>query len=865
MQSEDFEKTDKPADSKAIAQYFDDSAATFMRSTIEDYGGVEVFFVGFVNEDGVVNEVEPLAFGSKDAVPAIEQLATPGSVVIHNHPGGNLEPSNADLQIASRFGNAGVGSYIVDNGVRNLRIIVPVMKPRERQNLDLRKLEALIKPDGPLSRSLPNFEYRPQQVEMLQGVTDAFNYDGIAVIEAGTGTGKSLAYLIPAIHWATQNSEKVIVSTNTINLQEQLIRKDLPFLQQHLSLKFKAELMKGRGNYLCKRRIGFLVQTPDMFLDDPQTEQMRDIIEWANKTKDGSLSDLGFIPDYDVWEQICCDPDNCTRVKCPHYANCFFFMARRRAAAADLVVANHHLVMADLAVRRETGNFTSTAVLPAYKRIVFDEAHNVEDVATRYFGICITRRALSRILARLVHRERSHYGLLPFLRDQMTMMSYSNPSPILAEAVELIDTKLISLRNQLAGQFRELMDHCANGLEHILRQNARPGQELQLRITPDVERSEFWQRTLKRSIQASTEMMEILQKGLVQVRGAILKLPEKAREQFDNPAGELHSLARRLEARVNEFRNFYTIGENRCRWIEVRAARGNRDAIVRLYSLPLDVQNDLNECVFTRTPSVVMTSATLAVEKRFDFFLGQVGLDAAHSSPEKIERINALALDTPFDYERQAFIGVPVDIPEPREYAFTDAACQFLLPALQISRGSAFVLFTSYSQLDQFYRKLEPMLKPLGYTCLRQGGENRQALLQRFKNDRTSILFATASFWEGVDVPGDALRLLVLVKLPFRVPTDPLVQARIERLEDMGEDAFNAYSVPQAVIKFKQGFGRLIRTKDDTGAVLVLDKRVSTKRYGRVFLNSLPSRTVHQSDAEDVLFELNRFFNRNTA
>jgi ATP-dependent DNA helicase DinG len=255
-----------------------------------------------------------------------------------------------------------------------------------------------------------------------------------------------------------------------------------------------------------------------------------------------------------------------------------------------------------------------------------------------------------------------------------------------------------------------------------------------------------------------------------------------------------------------------------------------------------------------------MTSATLSVDKQFSFFLGQTGLDGNHGNNDVFQRVSTLHLDTPFDYERQAFVGIPLDLPEPREPSFNNAAMELLEQALQITKGGAFLLFTSYSQLETFYRKMSPLLQTLGFTCMKQGTENRQELLQRFKNDMHSVLFATSSFWEGVDVPGHALRLLALVKLPFRVPTDPLVQARVERLEAMGVDSFSQYSVPQAVIKFKQGFGRLIRTKDDYGAVLILDRRVATKSYGQVFLHSLPSETSHAKPSADLLDDLDRFF-----
>jgi ATP-dependent DNA helicase DinG len=847
----------------AIDRWIAPAAQIQMREAIAEYDGAEVFFLGRIGPSRAVEEAEPRAFGNEAATPVIERDVRPGDVVIHNHPGGDLTPSGADVELASRFGNMGVGTYIVDNAVERVRVVVPAMVPRDRRPLDPVYLGEVLGPSGPLARSMPGYEHRPQQIEMLRTVADAFNDDGIAAIEAGTGTGKSLAYLLPAIHWAKTNGERVLVSTNTINLQEQLITKDLPFLQKHLGLEFEAELMKGRGNYLCLRRAGYLRRTPDFFADPLTVSQLEAILEWAAKTKDGSLSDLAFVPDADAWDQVACDGDNCPRVKCLHYGDCFFYQARRRAAKADLIVSNHHLVMADLALRLESNNYTATAVLPPYQRVVFDEAHNIEEVATHYFGIRITRRTLSRLLNRLVHRERSNQGLLPFLTARLSQVGYDTSSDAAHRAAQQTSEELIPLRRRVAESLSELLDLCAAGVGEMVGPPSEEQREMQLRVTPEVEATGFWSNRLRRTLAAASDDMARLAKGLRQVLSSLKKIPQDAREEFDNPAGELNSLANRLAGRANELNHFYSIGENRCRWIEVSQSRSDHEATsVRLLSLPLEVRESLHHAIYAKTATVVMTSATLTVDRRFDFFLDRVGLGEGTAHADTRERVVTLHLGTPFDFERQAFIGVPLDMPEPRAPGFTKTATEFLLPALQISRGSAFVLFTSYKQLRAFHGALAPLLRSLGYSCLRQGDESRQALLERFKNDRTSILFATSSFWEGVDVPGDALRLLVLVKLPFRVPTDPLMQARVEQLEAIGVDSFAAYAVPQAVIKFKQGFGRLIRKRDDYGAVLVLDRRVATKRYGQVFLNSLPSETIHQKPAHEILADLRQFFDK---
>ncbi len=831
-----------------------------MRQAIEEVGGDEVFFVGRVGPNDMVEEIEVAATGTKDAVLAVESMVRAGSVVVHNHPGGDLRPSDADLKVASQFGERGIGSYIVDNAVEKMRMIVRHLPAREKQRLDGDRLEKMLKPDGDLAGVMSGYEYRPEQIDMMRLVADAFNDDGIAVIEAGTGTGKSLAYLLPAIHWAKNNSEKVIISTKTINLQEQLIGKDIPFLNRKLGLEFKAELMIGRNNYLCRRKAKFAGGTPDFFGDEKYVAQVDAILEWARSTERGVMSELSFVPTQDAWEEVACDGDNCQRIRCEFYADCFFYRARRAASQADILVANHHLVMADLAVRMESKNYTSALVLPPYKRIIFDEAHSVESVATEYFGLRLTRRSLARILTRLVRRERASQGLLPWMRAQLVSINQKLGLPALTKAARLIEDELIPLRTEAAADLDRLMDTVARGAQQVAGTSVAPGREVKLRIVPRVEETSFWDPELRLAIDGAVSPLRRLSAGLKEVIQSLGDLPDETFDELANAAGELRSIANRLSSRADALREFYSAGEGRCRWIEVAASRRPRQKPhVRLVSLPLDVRDQLGRAVYNRMPTVVMTSATLTVQNQFNFFMKEVGLCEESTDSDTVERIEQLQLDTPFDYERQAFVGVPLDLPDPKHPEFTREACDFLMQALQHSRGSAFVLFTSYNQLRQFHRALAPILEPLGYACLLQGTENRDLLLRRFKNDHNSILFATSSFWEGVDVPGDALRLLVLAKLPFAVPTDPLVQARIEMLQEQGVDPFTNYSVPQAVIRFKQGFGRLIRTKDDRGAVLILDNRIAKRHYGRIFFDSLPAETFHCLDSEPLLEDLSRF------
>ena len=417
--------------------------------------------------------MEAWAFGNRRAVPALLQHSVPGDVVLHNHPSGNMEPSDADISIASELGGRGIGSYIVNNDCTALRIIVKAMKRPGLEPINGEVLAGWLKPGGRLAETMEGYEQRPQQGEMLRAVADAFNRDGIAVIEAGTGTGKSLAYLLPSIAWALRNREKVVVSTGTINLQEQLLEKDLPTLLRTTGLKFEATILKGRNNYLCKRKAKYTETHPE-FLDlGEKDQQLAEIRAWIPTTREGSRDDLPFTPDDSVWERVMSEGDNCLRTKCPFYAECFYYNARRRAARANVLVVNHHLLMADLSIRAETGNRSDSFVLPPYQRVILDEAHNLEEVATDYFGARASRAALRYAMRRLIN-PRSNEGLLAFIaakvhenswplapteRDELTMA--------LGQDLPLRHSELLHAMEEAAGRLADLLDRQSDTPLHM--------------------------------------------------------------------------------------------------------------------------------------------------------------------------------------------------------------------------------------------------------------------------------------------------------------------------------------------------------------------------------------------------------------
>ncbi|HLO24806.1 MAG TPA: DEAD/DEAH box helicase, partial [Geobacteraceae bacterium] len=399
-------------------RYFSEKALLQMRGEIDEAHGNEVFFLGRTDESKLVVEVEPLARGNRDAVAAILVATSFGDVVIHNHPSGNLTPSPADIDIASILGNQGVGFYIIDNTAERCYQAVAPFKRITAERLCFPEIERWYAPGGLLATHLKDFEYREEQSRMAFAVAEAFNEDRVAMIEAGTGTGKSLAYLLPALLWSVRNRERVVISTNTINLQEQLTKKDIPFLRKHCGHEFRAVLVKGRSNYLCKRKLEGVESEPALIRDEGAAE-LEAIVAWSRTTADGCRGDLSFIPRNEVWEEVCCEADQCNRVKCPHYAHCFFYSARREAAGADLLIVNHALLMADVAVRQETG-YGTMAILPPFERLIFDEGHHLEDVATGYLSSQTSRQGLLRILGRLQHPKKPQRGLLPQLSSQLS-------------------------------------------------------------------------------------------------------------------------------------------------------------------------------------------------------------------------------------------------------------------------------------------------------------------------------------------------------------------------------------------------------------------------------------------------------------
>ncbi|MDH3289382.1 MAG: helicase [Gemmatimonadota bacterium] len=789
-------------------------------------GGREVSFMARVDEHGVIVDARAVARGTASAVLALPGVATRGEIVLHNHPSGDLDPSVADLDVAARMHDGGVGFGIVDNAAEHLYMVVEVPRPRETVAIDPVAAADALGPGGIVAGVLGEFEDRASQRDMAAYVADVYNDGGVSLLEAGTGVGKSFAYLVPAIEWSYANGERTVVSTNTINLQEQLVGKDLPLLARAFVDRERPPtyaLLKGWNNYLCLARLQLALGGQASLLEPERQGELVSLAEWAAHTTDGSLADLVDQPSFDVWEEVRAEGDLCTRLECAHFDRCFLFEARRRAAEADVVVVNHHLLAADLAVRRVQDNWQEAAVLPPYRRLVLDEGHHLEDVAAQHLGTQVTSRGMLRVLGRL---ERNGRGQLPTLLAEL-----ARADDLLSSAsAELIRTALLPTVGETRGYVERTFQLLAERL-----MTAGGGV---LRLDDGFASDPIWAQGLGVALDNVVGTLGRLRDGVETVADRLELTDEPDRRS--QIVGELRAVVRRLEAAADGFALTLRpqAGLELVRWIERRGDRpaGGLPFGVALSAVPLDLAGILRESLFDRVQTVVVTSATLAVGGTYDFLRDRVGLSLP---PDPVKY--AEVLPSPFDFGRQCLFGVPTDLPDPRsnEGGHDLAVAQGIRELAAASDGGMFVLFTSHAQL----RRVAAMIRGSvtgRWPLLVQGEGPRDYLLRRFRDLGSAILLGTDSFWEGVDVPGRSLRVLLLAKLPFKVPSEPLTAARLEALQARGLDGFRHYLLPLAALKLKQGFGRLIRSKTDVGVVILMDHRIVKRNYGEILLGSLP-------------------------
>lgn len=797
-----------------------------MRNEIDLAGGNEVFFRGVVDEELVVTDVEVLARGNDKSVPAILRLMKKKEVIIHNHPSGYLYPSDADVQVASIYANKKQGaSYIINNNVDDIYIIV------ELKNEQLKPID--IKPyfeeKGLLSQIFDEFEYRHEQLEMASVIEKGLNSEKKVIVEAGTGTGKTLAYLIPAIEWAVQNEKKVIVSTNTINLQEQLLNKDIPIVSKVIQGEFKYALVKGRGNFACLRKYHNFTKGDMVDLSEfssNQKSQISMLTEWLRKTETGDKAELPFEPDNRIWEYFQSESDMCNVNACPHKGACFFFKSRQEKEDADLLITNHHMYFADLAIRKEVGFQTDFAILPNYDLVVFDEAHNIEKVARDYFSYEVSKYSFTKTMNniyRITGGKSKKVGILATL------------SVYLKTRVREYEKKKSFIKDELIERHNEVANKAADYFLKIMEIYTK-NTSLNLRLRKEkLDEDENWQEHIK---VREEELFRTYNSYMRKLRELIRELKDT-----DDEDGIINDFRRYVDRLESLFMNFKFItdmeDEEYIYWLSANPRSGN----IKLVGTPLKITDELQNTLYINLEHIVFTSATIAVDKNFDYFKKSIGL-----IEETLEDI----IHSPFDYNRQMKVYIPRNAPQPNNIDFMDGVQTFIKSLIRKAGGNTFILFTSYSALNYLYYLIRDELEAEGFEMFIQGMAPRNQLINMYKTSRRPVLFGTDSFWEGVDVKGEKLSSVIMVKLPFKVPSDPVVEAIIENMTKEGKNAFMEYQIPESVIKFKQGIGRLIRSKEDKGIITILDARLITKRYGRIFIDAIPSKNIHYKTMEEI-------------
>ncbi len=630
---------------------------------------------------------------------------------------------------------------------------------------------------GALSKAR-NFEFRPQQQEMAAAVARALEEERHLVVEGGTGVGKSLAYLTPAILWAMEQHKKAVVSTHTINLQEQLLHKDIPILEKILPVEFKAALMKGRQNYLCPRRLERALQQANELFTGPEQNELASLAQWSRTTPDGSLSDLPMEPDPKVWIQVCSEAHICTQKTCGQDQRCFYQQARKRLLAADVLVINHTLLFV-LLISPEIQEERESGFIFPNDFLILDEAHTIEQVASRQIGIGISQYGLRSTIQRL-YNARTRKGLFTVMRD--------------AEGVRLA-AELVEDAEKF---FAAVESKC----------NFRKGREFRVR------EAELVHDTITGRL---TTLHARIAEGVKQSDDEFLK-------------AELHEYGRRIrEARTGIAAFLEQSKPEHVYWVE---RTGKMAQFLTLNAAPIDIAPVLRRMLFRDNCSCVMTSATLSVgRKDLAYFRQRIGGEDAEP----------LLLGAPFDFQKQMRMFIVRKMPDPRDAQHEEALAQWVGYFVEKTEGRAFVLFTNYRGMQQLAERMAEFFSQKKFNLLVQGGgAPRGKLLDQFKTTPRSVLFGTDSFWMGVDVPGEALSNVIITRLPFAVPDHPLIEAKLELIEERGGDPFTEYSLPEAILKLRQGVGRLIRTKSDRGIVVILDNRIVSKPYGRAFLQALP-------------------------
>ena len=755
-------------------------------------------------------------------------------VVIRTTKPNQLYPSDMELELSEELYNRRNIAYcLLSSDLDDFYFVQDI----DRIFLEEVNIKNYFANDGILAKEIKGFEYRKEQEEMAHYIQDAINEDRKIIIEAGTGTGKTLAYLIPAIKWAVVNKKKVIIATNTINLQEQLLLKDIPLAKSIIKEDFSYVLVKGRSNYLCKRffnelSIGRSIDIETFSME--AREQIEYILKWGNKTKTGDKAELPFEVYPDVWELVQSTTELCLGKKCLYRKECFFMKTRMEKMEADILISNHHVFFADLNVRAETDFDSEYLILPRYDMVIFDEAHNIESVARSYFSVEVSKISFTRLLNRIYQKKnkrKKEKSALIRVEDTIDEKDLEDGQ----QYIYLLNT----LKEEIS-ILQNIGDEYFDEIRKIYETNTE---------APIRKSLNNFEMTKSRFLETLRDKKDIFQSKLADFLTLMMSFNNVIDEEKEkNPEViNFNNHLKMFKAYIDNFKFINSFeDDNYIYWLDINSKRTN----VLLTATPLNIAEKLSTVLFDNLDRLIFASATIVANGNFDYFKKSLGLD----EEDCIECI----IKSPFNYDEQMSVYIPTDIQDSENInAFVTDASKFILDILLKTNGKAFILFTSYTMLNQIYYSVSKKLINKGFEVFLHGDKPRSQLIKEFKEAENPILFGTTSFWEGVDVQGENLSNVIITKLPFLVPTDPVVSAISKKIEEDGGNSFTDFQLPEAIIKFKQGVGRLIRKKTDSGNIFILDSRILKKRYGSLFINALPSqKNIKILEKDDIIEEI---------
>lgn len=817
-----------------IRDRFSEESLQTIKKYLEEHNNKSMIFKATFDEDEKIQKPFFLSLYKKKSFEETLTKVAKNEVVIRTTKPNQLYPSDMELELSEElYTRRNIAYCLLSSDLDDFYFVQDI----DRIFLEEIDIENYFAKDGILAKEIKGFEYRQEQEEMAQYIQDAINEDRKIIVEAGTGTGKTLAYLIPSIKWAVTNKKKVIIATNTINLQEQLLLKDIPLAKSIIKDEFSYVLVKGRNNYVCKRLFNELVLGKSIDIETfsmEAREQIEYILKWGNKTKTGDKAELPFEVYPDVWELVQSTTELCLGKKCPYRKECFYMKTRMEKMEADILISNHHVFFADLNVRAETDFDSEYLILPRYDMVIFDEAHNVESVARSYFSVEVSKISFTRLLNRIYQKKnkrKKEKSALIRVEDTVDEKNLEDSE----QYIYLLNT----LKEEIS-ILQNIGDEYFDEIRKIYETNTE---------APIKKSLNNFEMTKSRFLENLREKKDIFQSKLADFLNLMMSFNNVIDEEKDkNPEViNFNNHLKMFKAYIDSFKFINSFeDDNYIYWLDINSKRTN----VILTATPLNIAQKLSTVLFDNLDRLVFASATIVVNGNFDYFKKSLGLD----EEDCIEAI----IKSPFDYDEQMSVYIPSDIQDSENInAFVSDASKFILNILLKTNGKAFILFTSYTMLNQIYYSISKKLKDKGFEVFLHGDKPRSQIIKEFKEAENPILFGTTSFWEGVDVQGENLSNVIITKLPFLVPTDPVVSAISKKIEEDGGNSFMDFQLPEAIIKFKQGVGRLIRKKTDSGNIFILDNRILKKRYGSLFINALPSqKNIKILEKDDIIEEI---------